>query len=116
MPMAWASSMIGWKPTFTSVRANAQFTDPAVARRKVIPPLPGSAFSVRPNGGGNSHGDEPSTMSLGDMPEFSAAARVIVFHVEPAWRPGGVVAMLYCDCSKPGPATMAFTAPVFGSI
>ena len=40
----------------------------------------------------------------------------MIFHVEPGWRPMGLVAMLYWLVSKPGPATIAFTAPVDGSI
>ena len=40
----------------------------------------------------------------------------MIFHVDPAWRPMKCVAMLYWLVSKPGPATIAFTNPVFGSI
>ena len=36
----------------------------------------------------NSHGDDPSIVSFGEKPFSSAAASVITFHVEPAWRPG----------------------------
>ncbi len=40
----------------------------------------------------------------------------MAFHVEPAWRPGVLVAMLYWLFSNPVPATIALTAPVVGSI
>ncbi len=87
MPSECAVSITLGKPTASSVRANAQFTECAVAERRVMVPPPPSAFWVRPHSL-NEHGELPLTESFGEKPLSSAAASVMTFHVEPAWRPG----------------------------
>jgi hypothetical protein len=88
MPILCAVSITLSKPTASSVRAKAQFTEPAVAARSVIRPPPPSAFWVRPIVPPKSHGEVPSTKSAGENPFSRAAARVMTFQVDPAWRPG----------------------------
>jgi hypothetical protein len=86
MPILWAVSITRSKPTASSMRANAQFTECAVTER-MVPPPPPSAFCVFPHVP-KLHGDAPLTRSFGENPLSSAAASAMTFHVEPDWRPG----------------------------
>src|SRR6478752_2742711 len=103
-------------PTASSIRANAQFTESAVAWRiDIVPPSPSPALEVSPRPL-NAQGEFPETESFGENPFESAVASVMTFHVDPICRPYGWVAMLYWLVAKLVPGTMAFTAPVFGSM
>src|ERR671926_56267 len=61
------------------------------------------------------HGSEPEIMSLGRIPDSSAAISVNILNDDPTWRPSPSVTRLNLVVSKFGPPTRARTAPVPGS-
>ena len=118
-PMRWATSMTLSRPTII-----AEADEGAVDRDAVIwatvrmPPL--AELTCSPSGPPKrslekTQGLVPSMMSSGRAPASSAATSTKVLNDEPGWR-WPCVARLNLYASKPGPPTMASTAPVRGSM